>query len=225
MNGWHFLRTPSTLRDGSTFKVGQWLPEITGPVMCTRGYHGSVWALDALSHAPGSIVCWCEYGGEIEVDSCKLVASRRRVVWQYDASRVLQEFACLCAEDAMRLACDRESMIGDPDPRSVAAVSAKRAWLRGEIDDNQLQAAWADARAAADAAGGRGKSTAISVAYATRATADAVRIAADAWFSATNSAWAAADAEWRDAEAAAALNATERSQNTRLEAMLKAGRR
>ena len=55
---------------------------------------------------------------------------------------LLHEFACRCAEQALRL-------VEQPDPRSIAAINAKRAWLRGEIDDEKLAAAWAAAQAAA----------------------------------------------------------------------------
>ena len=62
----------------------------------------------------------------------------------------LHEFACRCAEEALKL-------VKDPDPRSVAAIEAKRKWLRGEISDEELTAAraaawdttWSAARAAA----------------------------------------------------------------------------
>ena len=55
---------------------------------------------------------------------------------------ILHEFACRCAERAL-------AMVDNPDPRSVTAIEAKRAWLRGEITDNELAAASAAARAAA----------------------------------------------------------------------------
>jgi len=47
---------------------------------------------------------------------------------------ILHEFACRCAERAL-------SKIENPDPRSVAAIAAKRAWLKGEITDDELLAA------------------------------------------------------------------------------------
>lgn len=47
---------------------------------------------------------------------------------------ILHEFACRCAEYAL-------SFIANPDPRSVAAIEAKRKWLRGEITDTELTAA------------------------------------------------------------------------------------
>lgn len=59
---------------------------------------------------------------------------------------ILHEFACRCAEYAL-------SFVDNPDPRSIAAIKAKRKWLRGEITDKELYAAqaaaWAAARAAA----------------------------------------------------------------------------
>ena len=58
---------------------------------------------------------------------------------------VLHEFACRCAEQAL-------SLVDNPDPRSVADIAAKRAWLKGDISDKQLAAARAAARDAARAA-------------------------------------------------------------------------
>lgn len=63
---------------------------------------------------------------------------------------VLHEFACRCAENALKMA-------DNPDPRSVEAVTVKRRWLRGEATDEELAAAgaaaWNTAAAmAADAA-------------------------------------------------------------------------
>ena len=52
---------------------------------------------------------------------------------------ILHEFMCWCAEQALV----REREAGrEPDPRSWAAIEAKRAWLRGEIDGKVLAAAW-----------------------------------------------------------------------------------
>lgn len=58
---------------------------------------------------------------------------------------ILHEFACRCAEYAL-------SYVDNPDPRSIAAIKAKRKWLRGEITDKELAAEWDAARAAAWAA-------------------------------------------------------------------------
>lgn len=57
-------------------------------------------------------------------------------------ANLLHEYACRCADYAL-------SKIDNPDPRSIRAVEAKRKWLRGEITDEELAAAWDAAQAAA----------------------------------------------------------------------------
>ena len=89
----------------------------------------------------------------------------------------LHEFACICAERALKLA-------GVTDERCWNAIKAKRAWLRGEISDDELDAAWAAAWAAASAAAW-----------------DAERAAA--WAAASAAAWDAASAAAWDAAGAA----------------------
>lgn len=77
---------------------------------------------------------------------------------------LLHEFACRCAEYAL-------SFVENPDPRSVAAVEAKRKWLRGEISDDELTkaraAAWDawGAKAAAEAAAWGAKAAAGATAW------------------------------------------------------------
>lgn len=58
---------------------------------------------------------------------------------------VLHEYACRCAEYAL-------TFVREPDSRSIAAIEAKRKWLRGEISNDDLTAARAAAWAAWDAA-------------------------------------------------------------------------
>ena len=96
--------------------------------------------------------------------------------WLID-DKIMHEFACRCAEEALKL-------VESPDPRSVAAIAAKRAWLRGEINDEQLAAARDAARRAAWAA-------------AVAAARDAARAAA--WAAAEGATWAAAWAAAGDA--------------------------
>ena len=91
---------------------------------------------------------------------------------------ILHEFACRCAEYAL-------SFADNPDPRSIAAIEAKRKWLRGEIKDKELRAARDAARAAAwdaarDAARAAAWDAAIDAAGAT------------AWAAAWDAAWDAA---------------------------------
>ena len=105
----------------------------------------------------------------------------------------LHEFACRCAERAL-------SRVEHPDSRSVAAIEAKRAWMKGEISDAELDAARDAARAAAmDAA------QAAAMAAARAAAMDAAQAAAWAaarasvWVSARDAAWAAPRVEAMEA--------------------------
>lgn len=58
---------------------------------------------------------------------------------------ILHEFACVCTEYAL-------SLIENPDPRSIKAIEVKRAWIRGEATNEELDAAWDAAWDASDAA-------------------------------------------------------------------------
>ena len=81
-----------------------------------------------------------------------------------------------------------------PDPRSIAAIEAKRKWLRGEITDAELYAARAAAWDAATAAASRA---------ARAAASDAARAAARAaaWYAAWDTAMAAErNAPWDTAQ-------------------------
>ena len=119
----------------------------------------------------------------------------------------LHEFACRCAEEALKL-------VKDPDPRSVAAIEAKRKWLKGEISDEELAAAWAAAWAAwaaawdaANVAAWDAASDAASAA-AWVAWASASAAASDAASDAAWVAWASASAAASDAARAVAWAAT-----------------
>ena len=88
---------------------------------------------------------------------------------------VLHEYACRCAEYAL-------TFVREPDSRSIAAIEAKRKWLRGEISNDDLTAAWA---AACDAACDAWAAAWAAADAAARAAADAAadaaaRVAADA---------------------------------------------
>ena len=107
---------------------------------------------------------------------------------------VLHEYACRCAEYAL-------TFVREPDSRSIAAIEAKRKWLRGEISNDDLTAARAAAdaawAAACDAANAAARAAACDAANAAaRAAAWAAADAADAAWAAADAAWAAADAAW-----------------------------
>ena len=88
---------------------------------------------------------------------------------------VLHEYACRCAEYAL-------TFVREPDSRSIAAIEAKRKWLRGEISNDDLTAARADANAAtwaaAAAACAAARAAAAAACAAARADANAATWAA-----------------------------------------------
>ena len=183
MLAWHFLSEDKRLGydDGRLVEVGQTLECEGEPALCSNGMHGSARLIDALKYANGPIVCRVEIAGDVIEGDDKLCGRRRTVLWVLDATQLLHEFACTCAEDVLAL-------VEQPDERSVAAIEAKRKWLKGEITDEELDAAWDASRAAAwDAAGAASRAAAGAVARA------AARAAA--W----SAAWAAARAAARDA--------------------------
>jgi hypothetical protein len=193
---WHFLAEDRCLRygDGRVVEAGQTLAAEGDLELCENGMHASIRPLDALGYAPGPILCRVRLGGEIIHGGDKAVARTRTVLWMVDATRALHEFACWCAERALTVA-------GVEDRRCWRAIESKRAWLRGEISDDELDAAraaagdaaraaaWAAARAAAWAAAGDAAGDAAGA-----AARDAARAAARA----------AAGAAARDAARAAA---------------------
>ena len=184
MLAWHFLSEDKRLGygDGRSVEVGVPLECDGEPALCDNGMHGSIRLIDALRYASGPIVCRVEIEGDIIEGDDKLCGRRRTVLWMLDATELLHEFACQCAEDALAL-------VAEPDPRSVAAIAAKRKWLSGEITDEEL----ADARAAACAAA---RTAARNAEWADAlAAADAADAAADA-SDARAAAWAAAIAKY-----------------------------
>ena len=135
-------------------------------VLCENGMHASRRAISALCYAPGPIVCRVRLSGEAIDDNNKICARSRTVLWMADATATLHEFACRCAEAALRAAAVK-------DGRCWAAIQAKRNWLAGRISDAELgaardaawDAAWAAAWAAArDAARAAARSAACGAA-------------------------------------------------------------
>ena len=239
--GWHFLASNNRLgyADNRVVQVGKWY-EMRGsgkPELCERGMHAGRTVIDALKYAPGPILDRVEVQGDIAQDGHKFCGRRRRTLWRIDAEAILHEFACRCAEDALAL-------VANPDPRSLAAVKAKREWLRGNITDDQLvasrdaarDAAW-DAARARDAAWDVAWDVAWDAAWARAAAGDAARAAAGivAWEAARVAAWeaarvAAGTVAWEAARGAAAAWAAagtvaRKRQNHRLTAMVCAARR
>ena len=123
---------------------------------------------------------------------------------------VLHEYACRCAEYAL-------TFVREPDSRSIAAIEAKRKWLRGEISNDDLTAAWDAAWAAYDAAYDAARAAANAARAAARAAAwDAAWSAADAAWSAAAAAWDAAAARDAADAARAAARAAAREHEVKL---------
>ena len=115
---------------------------------------------------------------------------------------ILHEFACRCAEYAL-------SFVESPDPRSIAAIEAKRKWLRGEITDAELDAARGEARDAAHDAAMYAARIAARVAAQDVAWVIARVIAQDAaWAAARNIVWSAANDAALDIACAARVAAS-----------------
>jgi hypothetical protein len=203
MKAWHFLAEDKKLShgDGRVVEVGKTLtcdPEKVK--ICVFGFHGALRAIDALYYAPGPVVCWVELGGRTISENDKTVASERTVLWMADATKVLHEFACQCAEDVLPIWEDEYP----DDPRPRQSIKVKRKWMRGEATDDQLARAAGAARSAAEYA----------AEYAARSAAEyaagaAARSAAE---------YAAESAEY--AAWSAARSSAEKEQNDRLTQML-----
>ena len=132
---WHFLLQNWETDSGSIkTKIGETY-HVEPPIeICSHGLHGSRKVLDALGYSNGQILTLCEVWGEFDEQSDKIVAEYRRPLWGKDISPELNEWACCNAEVAL-LVAEVE------DPRSWNVIEAKRAWLRGEISDEELDTA------------------------------------------------------------------------------------
>ena len=97
----------------------------------------------------------------------------------------LHEFACRCAEYAL-------TFVKEHDSRSIEAIAAKRAWVRGEITDEELKAAREAAREAAGADAGAAAHVAARVAARAARAAVWEAAGAAALYAAWDVAWAAA---------------------------------
>ena len=133
---------------------------------------------------------------------------------------ILHEFACRCAEYAL-------SFVESPDPRSIAAIEAKRKWLRGEITDAELDVARVAARVAAHDAAMYAARIAARVAAQDVAWVIARVIAQDAaWAAALDTACAArvvASRAARDAASRAARDAAREHELEILRELLEEG--
>jgi len=147
MKAYHFLGADMTAGSGNepAWKVGE-TRSIEGEcVLCGRGYHSSPSWFDALQYAPGAMACIVDVSEPVQKDETKQVSHQRTLVDCRDATRMLHLFAIECAERALKGA-------NVTDERCWNALKVKRDWLDGTATDAELDAAWAAALAARDAA-------------------------------------------------------------------------
>jgi len=100
-------------------------------VLCVAGYHSSPTWLDALEYAPGPMACIVDVSKPVEKDDDKQVSKTRTLVDYRDATRTLHQFACDCAEHALKTN-------GVTDERIWNAPKTKRLWLDGKATDKEL---------------------------------------------------------------------------------------
>jgi hypothetical protein len=177
MKAWHFINNKRKLRDGRPMpKVGEKLVHDGELEMYYSGLHASKKLMDALWYAPGSIICRVECSGKILHDKDKLVCTERTILWTYDATEVLRDFARRCALDVVDLwdAPDvvvRYLKTGDESLKQQACDAARAATDAFDAAYAAAYNAYAAARAAYDAAA----HAAAYAAYAAYAAFDAVR--------------------------------------------------
>ena len=156
IRAYHFVG--DNLRDGRPVPPdGEWLVH-DGPVrMCESGLHASRHPLDALTYAPGVIICLVDCDDIKAEDGDKLVCRRRLIVARFDATDILRAFARQCALDVIHLwdapQVVRDYLTGDDSLRDAARDAARAAWAaRDAAWDAASAASWTAAWAARDAA-------------------------------------------------------------------------
>jgi len=155
--------------------------------LCESGYHSSPSFYDALQYARGNIACIVEVSKPVEKQGDKQVSKTLKIVTAYNAEKVLRNWACDCAERALKKA-------KVTDEKSWNAIKVARLYNAGEATVNELAAA----RSAAEDA-----RAAWAAAWAAEAAARAAWAAAED----ARAAWAAAEdarAAWAAAWAAEA---------------------
>jgi len=131
--GWHFVN--ETLRDGTPIpKNGVWLPPIQNITICERGYHGSSEPFDALYYAPGSLLTYCEFRGEIQHQNDKFVSSERRILLRMEAEELLFYFARMQSLSVVHLWDAPEVVLDYLATGDVSLKAAARAAARKEFN-------------------------------------------------------------------------------------------
>lgn len=99
---WHWLAREGRLSTGDQVHVGGWVTFNGDAVICKSGLHASWRAVDAMKYAQGPWLCRVEVDDVADEQLDKLVAHRRRILWQVDATDALK----LCVRDLAWAAID-----------------------------------------------------------------------------------------------------------------------
>jgi len=145
IKGWHFAAADRRLGhgDGRLIVVGETLRVNRVLELHKRGLHYSRRIIDALTHGSGPTVCRVEaWGDDTITGGNRCCSTYRKTLWMLNATNILHEFACRCAEDALQAAGVTDDMCGNP-------IETSRRWLRGEATDEELSTASFAARSAA----------------------------------------------------------------------------
>jgi len=178
IKAWHFCKPDRRLGfgDGRVVRSGRTYSVSKDRQLGLRQYglHASSGVLDALNYAPSSILCRVELIGDVVSCDDLMVAYRRRVISMANIDYILHEFACRCAERALKTD-------GITDERCWNAITTKRLWLDGKATYAELYAARGAAFSAAqDAAWAAAQADALAAAQ-TDARDAASRDAARTW--------------------------------------------
>jgi hypothetical protein len=200
INAWHFLPENGHTRYNDLPVTPGEPMRHEGPItLCESGLHASIKLDDALSYAPGPILCRVLCEGQVVEGHDKIVCTQRTVLWMFDASRVLRLWGCWCIRNT-KLADGRTVWDLLTDQRSRNAVEMAERFARGEATSDELAAAWGAASAASAA---WGAASAANAAWGAASAARAAWAAASAARAAASAARAAASAAWDAARAAA----------------------
>ncbi len=160
MIAYHWLKEDMHAGSGRerAWKVGEERTDFHKVIkLCEAGYHSSPSLFDGLQYAPGPIACLVEVSEPEARDATKQVSRTRKLLVAVNVEKELRQFAIDCAERVLT----REQEHGrEPDARSWAVLEAARAFIRGDINPEELatardaarDAGWDAARAAALAA-------------------------------------------------------------------------
>ena len=165
MKGWHFTDTSKTLRygDGRKVEAGKTLTFKGTPELCEKGLHACKRLIDAIQYAPGPYVWRVELSGKVLHGDDKSVATKRKAIWGYDATKVLREFSRKVALESVLKYWDEKLFgkfpavtrqwldTGDESLRSAArsaAESAARSAAWSAAENAAWSTAWNAARSA-----------------------------------------------------------------------------